>query len=64
MGYEQRALEHHKKHVQYPATKDALVHACSDEEFEKSDMDWYKQVLPQRTYNSAKEVYSALLDAI
>jgi len=64
MGYEQRALEHHKRHVQYPATKSSLVKACSDEEFEKGDMEWYAKVLPEKTYNSPKEVYSALLDAV
>lgn len=64
MGYGQRTLEHHKRHVQYPATKKDLVMACSDEEFDKADMDWYSKVLPEKTYSSPKEVYAALLDAV
>jgi hypothetical protein len=55
------AKDHLMNHQSYPATKAELVAACNDlSDFSAEDKKEFEQKLPDRTYNSADEVMSAL----
>lgn len=55
------AMEHIRNHLQYPATKKQLVEQCNNmEEVPKTDADWLKKALPDRTYKNADEVMKAI----
>lgn len=52
---------HLKTHQSYPATKEELVAECNRlSDFSDEDKKWFTDHLPDRTYNSADEVMSAL----
>jgi len=54
-------LEHVKQHVTYPTTKNELVAACNKMyDVPEREREWFKRVLPDRTYRSSDEVIRAL----
>lgn len=55
------AIEHLKTHQTYPASREELVKACEDlKDFSKEDKEWFKQNLPEGTYQSAQDVIGVL----
>lgn len=55
------AVDHLKKHQEYPATKDDLIAACYGlTDFSEEDKKWFMSHLPERTYYSADEVAMVL----
>lgn len=55
------AIDHLKTHQKYPATKEDLVKSCNDlQDFPEDDKKWFIETLPEGTYNSAKDVLTAL----
>jgi hypothetical protein len=55
------AKKHFKEHVQYPATRAAVLAACADTpEFSASEKKWLADNLPDRTFASADDIASAL----
>ena len=53
--------KHLNDHQKYPAGKDELVAECNQlSDFSEADKEWFMKTLPQGTYNSAKEVVTAL----
>ena len=53
--------KHFKEHVQYPATRAAVLAACADTpEFSASEKKWISDNLPDRTFASADDIASAL----
>lgn len=53
--------DHLKTHQSYPATRDELVAECDQlSDFSEKDKQWFKDNLPEGTYNSAGEVMEAL----
>jgi len=57
----ENTLEHVKGHVTYPATKNDLVAACNRMyDVPEREREWFKRVLPDRTYRSSDEVLKAL----
>jgi len=57
----QNAIDHLKNHQKYPATKTDLVKECDDlSDFSDEDKKWFKENLPEKTYESADEVIMAL----
>ena len=60
---QQRLMEHNKlrseiKKVKYPAAKGDIVSHVKG--IKADDKKWFEQTLPDKTYNSADDVYSAL----
>ena len=60
---QQRLAEHNKlrmeiKKVKYPAEKAAIVSHVKG--IKADDKKWFSETLPEKTYNSADEVFSAL----
>jgi len=56
-----KAAEHVKKHVQYPATREAILAACADTpEFSADEKAWFAKTLPPGNYKNADEVIKAL----
>lgn len=53
-------LEQVVKHIQFPATKAACVEACSRAGVPDEAQKWFAETLPNRTYNSAQEIFTAL----
>ncbi|MBI4127450.1 MAG: hypothetical protein HY459_00115 [Parcubacteria group bacterium] len=52
---------HLEEHQEYPAAKADLVAACNSlSDFSDDEKRWFAQTLPERTYNSAQDVMSAL----
>ena len=63
MSVFQVVLIHAKKHVTYPATNKDVVEACNNfSDVPSAEKEWFENNLPAKTYNSANEVVSALLD--
>lgn len=59
------SLEHLKKDVTYPATKDDILTACSNfKEIPSSERDWFERTLPDREYGSPEEVLTALIGEV
>jgi hypothetical protein len=59
------ALNHIKNDVNYPASKDDILKACSGfSEVSASERTWFEQNIPNRTFGDASEVVSALLDKL
>ena len=57
----QERVSHVREHVTYPATKNALVEACSHmAHAPESTRQWATDKLPDKKYNSADEVLRAL----
>ena len=55
------AIMHLRDHQEYPATKGELVAACNElSDFSKADKQWFKDHIPEGTYDSAEEVIQAL----
>lgn len=55
------AIKHLREDQEYPATKAGLVSACFElSDFSEEDKKWFVENLPEKTYNSADEVISAL----
>ena len=55
-------LEHLKRHVQYPATRKALVEACNNmSDVPAADRAWFEKSLPEGTYRAPEDVIKALL---
>jgi hypothetical protein len=56
-----KAVQHLKAHIQYPASRAAILAACADTpEFTADEKKWLSDHLPDRTYASADEVATAL----
>jgi hypothetical protein len=60
---QEKLKEHNKlrseiKKVHYPASKDAVVSHVKG--IKADDKKWFEQTLPDKTYNSPDEVFSAL----
>lgn len=59
------ALNHIKNDVDYPASKQDIMQACSGfSEVSKNERDWFDNTLPDRTYNNPDEVIRAIFDKI
>jgi hypothetical protein len=59
------ALNHIKNDVNYPASKQDIMEACSGfSEVSKQERDWFDDTIPDRTFNSANEVVMAIFDKI
>lgn len=57
----EKAKEHIRTHITYPATDAQLKEACNNlSEFSDEDKKEFAEKLPAGTYNSADEVVSAL----
>lgn len=55
------AIDHLKMHQTYPAKKTDLIKSCNNlEDISAEDKEWFIKTLPEGTYNSAKDVLSAL----
>ena len=55
------AKKHFKEHVQYPATRAAVLAACADTpEFTAGEKKWIADNLPDRTFASADDIATAL----
>lgn len=53
--------KHFKEHVQYPASRAAVLAACADTpEFSAGEKKWLADNLPDRTFASADDIASAL----
>ncbi|MBI4028871.1 MAG: DUF2795 domain-containing protein [Candidatus Blackburnbacteria bacterium] len=51
----------HLEHVTYPATKEDLIKACDEmSDVPEADRKWFKENLPEGTYQSAGDVKAAL----
>ncbi len=65
MSVVKSVLEHAKKHVTYPASKKDLMEACNNfSDVPAAEKNWFNNNLPDRTYKSANEVVSALLEKV
>ncbi len=65
MSVVKSVLEHAKKHVTYPASKKDLMEACNNfSDVPTAEKNWFNNNLPDRTYKSANEVVSALLEKV
>ncbi len=52
---------HIRKHVKYPAQKSDVLIACKGKrEAKAADMKWVEATLPDKTYDTAKDVEEAL----
>lgn len=59
------SLEHLKKDITYPATKEDIMTSCSNfKEIPTSERDWFERTLPDREYGSPEEVLTALIDKV
>jgi len=59
------AIEHAKRHVEYPTSKKAIVEACNNfADIPAEDKEWFERNLPERGYNEPVEVFRALLDKV
>ena len=59
------ALEHAKKHVEYPTSRKALVEACHNfSDIAAEEREWFSRNLPERNYKEPSEVFKALLDSV
>ncbi len=61
----ERTMEHIKAHVNYPISKSEIIAECNNmamhgTDYDAKDRGWLEQNLPDRTYNSADEVLSAI----
>lgn len=57
----QEMMSHIREHAQYPATKQALVEACNNmEHVSEEHRKWFSDTLPDKTYQNADEVISAV----
>lgn len=55
------AIAHLKEHQMYPTTKKELVKECNNlSDFSDKDKKWFMDNLPDKTYNSAEDVMTAL----
>lgn len=56
-----KAVAHLQQHVQYPATREALLAACANTpEFSEAEKAWFAEHLPEGTYDDADAVIAAL----
>jgi hypothetical protein len=54
-------MDHLKNHQDYPATREEMVKECEGlSDFSDDEKKWFKDNLPEGTYNSAGEVMHAL----
>lgn len=61
MNDQKLAIEHIRNHVEYPATSQDLVTACSGlSEFSEEDKEWFRTHLPAGTYATPEDVLTAL----
>lgn len=59
------SLEHLKRHVKYPADRNALVQACNNmEDSTPDDKAWFTANIPSGTYKGPADVLSALLNKV
>ncbi|MGD6852589.1 MAG: hypothetical protein ACQCN6_11070 [Candidatus Bathyarchaeia archaeon] len=59
------ALYHIKNDVQYPATKDDIMRACSNiSDVPAREREWLDLNIPNRTFGDPTEVIIALFDKI
>ncbi len=59
------ALNHIKNDINYPASKQDIMQACSGfSEVSQAERNWFDNTLPDRTYNNANEVVQAIFDKI
>ncbi len=55
------AIDHLKKHVTYPATRQEILAACATTtEFTGGENAWFSTALPEGTYKTADEVIQAM----
>jgi hypothetical protein len=55
------AKKHFREHVQYPASRAAVLAACADTpEFSAGEKKWLADNLPDRTFASADDIVGAL----
>ncbi len=59
------ALNHIKNDINYPASKQDIMKACSGfSEVSQNERDWFDNTLPDRTFNNPNEVLMAIFDKI
>lgn len=58
-------LEHLKRHVKYPADRNAVLSACNNmSDVTDADRTWFNASLPAGTYKGPADVLSALLNKV
>jgi len=58
-------LDHLKNHIEYPATREALIAACNGmSDVPEADKVWFERTIPQGTYRTPEDVLKALLAKI
>ncbi len=61
MNDKANAIMHLRQHQKYPASKAELVAECDNlSDFSAEDKQWFKDHLPERTYQNADQVIQSL----